>query len=40
MRAEQTKERYIRQKDIVPADRLAACKATVVGVGASTPSAE
>ncbi len=34
MRAEQTKERYIRQKDIVPADRLAACKATVVGVGA------
>lgn len=34
MRAEQTKERYIRQKDIVPADRLAVCKATVVGVGA------
>lgn len=34
MKAEQTKERYIRQKDIVPADRLAACKATVVGVGA------
>ena len=34
MRAEQRKERYIRQKDIVPADRLAACKATVVGVGA------
>jgi sulfur carrier protein ThiS adenylyltransferase len=34
MRAEQMNERYIRQKDIVPADRLAACKATVVGVGA------
>ena len=34
MNAEQMKERYIRQKDIVPADRLAACKATVVGVGA------
>ena len=27
-------ERYSRQKDIVPADRLADCKATVVGVGA------
>ena len=27
-------ERYSRQKDIVPADRLAACKATVIGVGA------
>lgn len=27
-------ERYSRQKDIVPADRLAACKATIVGVGA------
>ncbi len=34
MNPEQIKERYIRQKDIVPADRLAACKATVVGVGA------
>jgi len=34
MKAEQMKERYIRQKDIVPADRLAACKATVIGVGA------
>ena len=34
MKAEQRKERYIRQKDIVPPDRLAACKATVVGVGA------
>ncbi len=34
MNAEQMKERYIRQKDIVPADRLAACKATVIGVGA------
>ena len=27
-------ERYSRQKDIVPPDRLAECKATVVGVGA------
>ena len=27
-------ERYSRQKDIVPADRLADCKATVIGVGA------
>jgi len=34
MRAEQAKERYIRQKDIVPSDRLADCKATVVGIGA------
>lgn len=34
MNAEQQNERYIRQKDIVPADRLAACKATVIGVGA------
>jgi sulfur carrier protein ThiS adenylyltransferase len=34
MSAEQTEERYIRQKDIVPADRIAACRATVVGVGA------
>ena len=34
MNAEQIKERYSRQKDIVPADRLAHCKVTVVGVGA------
>ena len=27
-------ERYSRQKDIVPADRIAVCKATVIGVGA------
>jgi len=27
-------ERYSRQKDIVPAERIAACKATVIGVGA------
>lgn len=27
-------ERYSRQKDIVPADRIADCKATVIGVGA------
>ena len=29
-----TEERYSRQHDIVPAERLAACKATVIGVGA------
>jgi len=34
MNNEQTKERYSRQQDIVPSDRIAACKATVVGVGA------
>ena len=34
MNAEQQKERYMRQKDIVPADRLATCKATIIGVGA------
>ncbi len=34
MNAEQTQERYSRQKDIVPADRIAECKATVIGVGA------
>ena len=28
------KERYSRQKDIVPPERLATCKATVIGVGA------
>jgi len=27
-------ERYSRQRDIVPADRVAGCKATVIGVGA------
>lgn len=27
-------ERYSRQKDIVPAERIAECKATVIGVGA------
>ena len=27
-------ERYSRQQDIVPADRLAGCKATVIGAGA------
>ena len=27
-------DRYSRQKDIVPPERLAACKATVIGVGA------
>ena len=34
MNAEEMKERYSRQRDIVPPDRLASCKATVVGVGA------
>ena len=34
MSAEQIQERYSRQKDIVPAERLATCKATVIGVGA------
>jgi sulfur carrier protein ThiS adenylyltransferase len=29
-----TSERYSRQRDIVPPDRLAACRATVIGVGA------
>ncbi|HNS22839.1 MAG TPA: ThiF family adenylyltransferase [Sedimentisphaerales bacterium] len=29
-----TDERYSRQKDIVPAERIAACKSTVIGVGA------
>ena len=27
-------ERYSRQKDIVPADRIAICRATVIGIGA------
>ena len=34
MNTEQLQERYSRQKDIVPTDRLAECKATVIGVGA------
>ena len=34
MRPKQNEERYSRQKDIVPAERIAACKATVIGVGA------
>jgi sulfur carrier protein ThiS adenylyltransferase len=29
-----TQERYSRQKDIVPPERIAICKATVIGVGA------
>ena len=29
-----TEERYSRQQDIVPAERLATCKITVIGVGA------
>lgn len=34
MNATQRNERYSRQQDIVPADRLAGCTATVIGVGA------
>ncbi len=34
MNAEHIEDRYSRQQDIIPADRLAACKATVIGVGA------
>jgi sulfur carrier protein ThiS adenylyltransferase len=34
MRTEQIEERYSRQKDIVPPERIADCKATVIGVGA------
>ncbi len=30
----QQDERYSRQRDIVPAERIAGCKATVIGVGA------
>jgi hypothetical protein len=34
MKSQQNPDRYSRQKDIVPAERIAACKATVIGVGA------
>ena len=34
MSEEQTSERYSRQRDIVPPERIADCKATVIGVGA------
>jgi len=34
MNTEQMNERYSRQKDIVPAERLAGCRVTVIGVGA------
>jgi sulfur carrier protein ThiS adenylyltransferase len=34
MNEEQIKQRYSRQRDIVPAERLAGCKAAVIGVGA------
>ncbi len=34
MTPEEIKERYSRQQDIVPSERLATCNATVVGVGA------
>jgi sulfur carrier protein ThiS adenylyltransferase len=34
MNTEDFGERYNRQQDIVPAERLAACKASVIGVGA------
>ena len=29
-----TDQRYSRQRDLVPPERLAACKATIIGVGA------
>lgn len=34
MNNEQMEERYSRQQDIVPPERIAQCKATVIGVGA------
>ena len=34
MNVHEQRERYSRQQDIVPADKLAACKVTVIGVGA------
>jgi len=34
MNTEQKNERYSRQRDIVPKDRLAECRVTVIGVGA------
>ena len=34
MNNEQIKERYSRQQDIVPSERLSLCKATIIGVGA------
>ncbi len=34
MNAKHIENRYSRQQDIIPADRLAACKASVIGVGA------
>ena len=34
MSTHETDERYSRQRDLVPPDRLARCKATVIGVGA------
>ena len=34
MSTEQQNERYSRQRDIIPAERIAECKATVIGVGA------
>jgi sulfur carrier protein ThiS adenylyltransferase len=34
MTTEQTNQRYSRQKDIVPAERIIECKTSVIGVGA------
>ena len=34
MSTDTLKGRYSRQKDIVPSERIAMCKATVIGVGA------
>lgn len=36
MRPQRNEERYSRQKDIVPAERIDACKATVIGVTRAT----
>lgn len=33
--SQENQERYSRQADIVPPERLAACKATVIGVGSA-----
>ena len=34
MNSQQTDERFSRQRDIIPTERIAGCKATVIGVGA------
>ena len=34
MNTEHIEERFSRQRDIVPAERLTSCKASVIGIGA------